>query len=130
MRNARLAVPLLFLVASVSLPVVAFGSVKDYQVCLQAYVNVTGYLQFAQPSGMGAERTAFDIDFQSFIQMGIDRYGEARLRQMIPEPDESFIKAMVPLHSTDGAERTAARLLRMVAPCGGPAGELRSYYPS
>lgn len=129
MSNALVVAPLLFL-ATVFLPAGAFGSAKDYQVCLQSYINVTGYLQFAQPSGMNAERAAFDVDFQSFIQMGIEQYGEARLRQMIPEPEESFIEAMVPLHSTDGAERTAARLLRMVAPCGGPAGELRAYYPS
>jgi hypothetical protein len=72
---------------------------------------------------------AFDVDFERFVQMGIDRYGEDRLRQMIPEPEDSFIKAMVPLHSSDGAEKTSDRLLRMVAPCGGPEGQLRAFYP-
>ncbi|RWR45363.1 hypothetical protein EOW65_16110 [Sinirhodobacter ferrireducens] len=101
MINRRM-IPFLALAVSAWVTGAASASVKDYRTCLQAYVNVTGYLQFAEPRGMQAKRVAFDVDFERFVQMGIDRYGEDRLRQMIPEPEDSFIKAMVPLHSTDG----------------------------
>ncbi|MGL4237675.1 hypothetical protein [Tabrizicola sp.] len=107
----------------------AFASVKDYQVCLQAYVNVAGYLEFAHPTTLASQRVAFDIDFEHFVQLGIEEYGEDSLRAMIPEPEESFIKSIVPLHAADGAEKTSELLFGMVAPCGGPSGELRAYYP-
>ena len=106
------------------------GSVKDYLICYQAYVNVTGYLQFAELEGMKGEQVAFEVDFQRFIEMGIMQYGEKQVREMAPEPEESFIESVIPLHSVDGPTKTAGRLLQMVAPCGGPNGELQAYYPA
>ena len=105
-----------------------FASVKNYHVCLQAYVNVVGYIGFADPQGMKAERAAFEVDFTRFVTMGLERYGEKAMRNMMPDPKESFIKSMVPLHSIDGRVKTTTMLLEMVAPCGGPSGELRAFY--
>lgn len=107
----------------------AEASVKDYHTCMQAYVNMIGYLHFANPQGMEAERAAFEVDFNRFVTMGVERYGEEVVRTLAPDPEESFIKSILPLHSIDGPEKTTAVLLKMVAPCGGPNGELRAFYP-
>ncbi|GGH63180.1 hypothetical protein GVY41_18960 [Frigidibacter albus] len=107
----------------------AAASMKSYQTCFQAYVNVTGYLGWAKPSGLRAERAAFEVDFERFVAMGIERYGERAVRAMVPDPEEDFIDSTIPIHAMDGVEKTTALLLDMVAPCGGPDGELRAFYP-
>ena len=108
----------------------AAASVRAYETCLQAYVNVTGYLGYAQPRAMQAELIAFDADFKSFIERGITRYGEAAVRSLVPDPEDSFIETATALHLVDGAEKTALRFLQMIAPCGGPNGELRAFFPA
>ncbi|MCT4558196.1 MAG: hypothetical protein N4A61_09070 [Pelagimonas sp.] len=106
-------------------------SLQSYQTCLQAYVNAVSYVGWIEGKGFAdkkLQRAALDQDFEAFVGMGVARYGENRVRALIPEAQTDYINAIVTLHHTDGVLPTLDTVLETVAPCGGPQGALNAIY--
>jgi hypothetical protein len=114
------------------LPSSAFASsIDSYATCLRAFTNLVSYVSFVEGDGPvlpARSVAALDADLQSYVELGLERFGERavqRLANEATEPDEEYIRAAMAIHRVDGPEKTFNMLAGVVAPCGGPNGHLR-----
>jgi hypothetical protein len=121
-----------FSLLAILLPSPVFASsIDSYATCLRAFTNLISYVSFAEGDGSvlpPRSVAALDADLQAYVELGLQRFGEQavqRLASEATEPDEEYIRAALAIHRVDGPEKTFNMLAAVVAPCGGPNGQLK-----